>query len=57
MYYNVVIKNGFDNEQHDELVFCFGNNYKEVIEFIKLITRISDYYVEFLQFKEKEKEK
>ena len=55
MYYNVIIKNGLEDEQHDELIFYFGSNYEEAIEFAKLITRISNYHVEFLQFEEKEK--
>lgn len=53
MYYNVVIKDAFrDDENQNQLVFYFGNSYKKAIEFVNYIAKISEYHIEFLQFKE-----
>ena len=53
MYYNVVIKDAFrDDENQNQLVFYFGNSYIKAIEFVNYIAEISEYHIEFLQFKE-----
>lgn len=53
MYYNVVIKDAFwDDENQNRLIFYFGNDYKKAIEFVNYIAEISEYHIEFLQFEE-----
>ena len=43
MYYNVVIKDAFrDDENQNQLVFYFGNSYKKAIEFVNYIAEISE---------------
>ena len=51
MYYNVVVKNyiGYAGEQ---LVFHFGDDFEEALKFVNYIAKISEYHIEFLQFKE-----
>ena len=51
MYYNVVVKNYIDYSG-EQLVFDFGDDFEEALKFVNYIAKISEYHIEFLQFKE-----
>lgn len=51
MYYNVVVKNYIDYSG-EQLVFHFGDDFEEALKFVNYIAKISEYHIEFLQFKE-----
>ena len=53
MYYNVVIKDDVEESlTQNELVFHFGDDFEEALKFVNYIAEISEYHIEFLQFKE-----
>ena len=56
MYYNVIIKDGIDFYEGNSLIFHFGENFTEALNFAKNILNISEFNVEILQFKEDKKD-
>ena len=56
MYYNVIIKDGIDFYESNSLIFHFGENFTEALNFAKNILNISEFNVEILQFEEDKKE-
>ena len=52
MSFNVVINEFKDCFQGNFLVFHFGDDFEEALKFVNYIAKISEYHIEFLQFKE-----
>ena len=57
MYYNVIVsEKDMDNPYCNQLVFYFGDDKEQAIEFAELIADISDYYVSLRPIKDEQNE-